>query len=405
MCFLNKALGILFFLMGNLLSIGCGKTKSTASVTPPIIQDTLSFSSQVYASGDDGYNTYRIPAIIKTNDGGLLAFIEGRVNSSADFGNVKILVKKSMNNGKTWGHSLLIGQNGNLQADNSTPVMDNTDPNYPEGRIFLFYCTGNNTQAKVTNLDGVREVWYITSADNGATWSPPVNITLQVHHPYQPAFNPAYTDSLQWTAYATGPGHALQMTVGKHIDRIIVPINHGIYSNKRNFAAAFYSDDHGNSFHLSPDVPLQSDETTAAELQNGGVLLNSRNQYLGGNDRILSYDSSGNLGSTTKWQTSFNSYLPEPVCQGSMLNYTTSTGKQVLLFCNPTSIYSRSALGVRQSFDEGKTWTAPLILEPGFAAYSDIVVLQNGHLGVLYEAGNYTIIRFISFKYESIPVS
>jgi sialidase-1 len=405
MSLLDKTSGILFFLMFTILSVDCGKTKSITSLSPHLNQDTLSFSSEVYASGDNGYNTYRIPAIIKTNDGGLLAFIEARVNSSADFGNVKILVKKSMDNGKTWGSSLLIAENGNLQADNCTSVLDNTDPKYPQGRAFLFYCTGNNTQTNVTNLNGVREVWYITSTDNGATWSSPVNITLQVHHPYQPTFNPAYIDSLKWTAYATGPGHALQLKHGIHAGRLVVPINHGIYSNKRNFAAAFYSDDHGATFHLSPDVPLQSDETSAAELQNGGVLLNSRNQYLGGNDRILSYDSSGNLDSTIKWQTSFNSYLTEPVCEGSMLNYTTSAGKKVLLFCNPTSIYSRSALGVRQSFDEGKTWSAPLILEPGFAAYSDIVVLQNGYLGVLYEAGNYTLVSFSTFKYETIPMN
>lgn len=368
-------------------------------------QDSLSFSTQVFASGDGGYNTYRIPAIIRTPEGSLLAFIEGRVNSSADFGNVKILVKKSTDNGKTWGASIMVAQNGNLQAGNSSPVVDYTDPAYPKGRIFLFYCTGNNTQANVTNLNGVREVFYIASSDNGKTWSPPVNITLQVHHPYQPNYSPLYIDSLKWTAYATGPGHALQLTQGVHSGRIVVPINHGIYNNKTNYAAVFYSDNHCKTFQLSPDVGLQSDETTAAELKGGGVLLNSRNQYLPGSYRILSYDSIGNLNTTTIWQTAFNHYLPEPICEGSMLNYTNSSGQQVLLFCNPTSIKDRSALGVRQSFDQGKTWTNPILVDTGFSAYSDIVILPSGHLGIMYEADNYNTIKFTVFKYGLIPVN
>ncbi|MBS1973674.1 MAG: exo-alpha-sialidase, partial [Bacteroidetes bacterium] len=331
----KKSVAILMIALIQVIFFSCAKKGLPASNNNVSPKDTLSFSSQVYISGQEGYNTFRIPAIIKTNDGGLLAFTEGRVNNSADFGDIKILVKKSMDNGKTWSASELVAQNSNLQAGNPSPVVDNTDPNYPQGRIFLFYCTGNNTQANVTNLVGVREVWYTTSTDNGATWSAPTNITLQVHHPYQPTFNPAYTDTLKWTAYATGPGHALQLTQGAHTGRMVVPINHGIYSSKTNYAAAFYSDDHGVSFLLSPDVPFQSDETTATELQNGGVLLNSRDQYLGSHERILSYDVSGNLDGTTKWQTGFNTYLPDPVCEGSMINYTTTAGKQVLLFSNP----------------------------------------------------------------------
>jgi sialidase-1 len=392
-------------LLQSLFSCSCAKKNNAGA---PVLnqQDTLSFSSRVFTSGEGGYNTYRIPAIIRTNDGGLLVFIEGRVNNSADFGNIKILAKKSMDNGKTWGASLLVAQNSSMQAGNPTPVADNEDPNYPQGRIFLFYCTGNNTQANVTHLNGVRESWYTTSTDGGASWSAPVNITLQVHHPYQPVFNPSYTDTLKWTAYATAPGHALQLTQGPHKGRIVVPFNHGIYASKTNYAAVFYSDDHGKTFRLSPDVAMQSDETIAAELPGGGVLLNSRNQYLGGYKRILSYDSTGNLDATTKWQSGFNSYLPEPVCQASMINYTTGKGKQVLLFSNPVSpAHTREQLGIRQSFDWGKTWTYPAIPDGGFAAYSDLAILPAGHIGILYEADNYGTVKFISVPYESIPVN
>lgn len=398
---MNKTFSIKSLLLIALASIvlSCEPTNSTPD------PNVFTYTSQVFTGGQDGYKSYRIPAIIKTNDGGLLAFIEGRVNGSNDFGDIQILVKKSMDYGKTWGEAQIVAQNGNLQAGNPTPVVDNTDPAYPEGRIFLFYCTGNNTQANVTNLNGVREVWYKTSTDQGATWSAAVNITLQVHHPYQPSFNSAYTDPLKWSAYATAPGHALQLTQGDYQGRIVVPINHGINTNKTNYAAAFYTDDHGATFHLSPDVALQSDETTAAELPGGGVLLNSRDQYLGNFARILSYDTTGALNGSVNWQTSVNSALPDPACQASMINYTNNNNNQVLIFSNPVNPNrTRSQLGIRQSFDFGKTWTSAVLLDQGFAAYSDLVILPNNHIGVIYESNNYGSVTFSSFPYSKIPV-
>lgn len=393
-------LRVLFVLVIVNLFTACTKQPDSTPNT-----SVISYSSDVFVGGNDGYQSYRIPAMVKAKDGSLLAFIEGRVSSSNDFGKINILVKRSTDNGKTWGTAQVVAQNGNLQAGNPSPVVDNTDPAYPQGRIFLFYCTGNNTEANVANLTGVREVWYKTSTDNGITWSSPVNITLQVHHPYQPTFNAAYTDPMKWSTYATAPGHALQLTQGVRRGRIVVPINHGIYSNKTNYAAAFYSDDHGATFHLTPDVGMKSNETIAAELPGGGVLLNSRDQYLGSYTRILSYDSTAiSLNGPITWQTSFNTTLPDPVCQASMINYTTSTGKSILLFSNPTNTnHTRTILGVRQSTDLGKTWSSPLILDSGYASYSDLVILpDNNNIGVLYESKNVTAVTFVVFPYSKL---
>lgn len=383
-----------------LIMISCSK-KSQAQLHPTIVHNPVINSTDVYYNNTDGYASYRIPAIIIAPDSSLLAFIEGRVNSSADFGNVKILLKKSKDFGKTWSAAKLVAQNGNLQVDNSTPVVDYADPLYPKGRIFLFYCTGNNTETNVINLVGVREVWYITSTDNGTSWSTPVNITLQVHHPYQPAYNPAYTDTLKWGAYATAPGHALQIAQGIHAGRIVVPINHSIYQ-KGNYATVFYTDDHGKTFHLAPDVPMQSNESTAAELPNGGVLLNSRNQISGNHFRILSYDSTGNLNKTTQWKSTFNSYLVEPVCEGSMINYKNNNGQNVLLFSNPADPNSRIDLTVKQSFNNGQTWTNGFVIDYGASAYSDLVILPGQRIGVLFEENSAGTIRFSSFDYSDL---
>lgn len=121
----------------------------------------------VFISGTDGYKSFRIPAIIKSSNNDLLAFCEGRVNSSGDFGDIDIVMKRSTDNGKTWTSISKVVNYDLLQAGNPAPVIDNTDPAYPKGRIFLFYNTGNNHEGEIRKGKGVREVWYKTSIDMG----------------------------------------------------------------------------------------------------------------------------------------------------------------------------------------------------------------------------------------------
>ena len=241
----TKIIGILFFL--NLCFI--------ASV----------FSQKripVFISGEDGYKTYRIPAIIKAPNNDLLAFCEGRVASSNDFGNVDIVMKRSTDQGKTWSKLDIIVNNDSLQAGNSAPVLDLYDPEFPEGKIYLFYNTGNNHEGEVRKGNGLREVWYKTSINNGLNWSDPVNITLQTHRPKYPSIHTAYNFTEDWRSYANTPGHALQIQSGIYKGRIFIAANHSEGPPKNKFqdyyAHAYYSDDHGKTFHLSEIVNIPS---------------------------------------------------------------------------------------------------------------------------------------------------
>lgn len=152
----------------------------------------------VFVSGEEGHKSYRIPAIIALPNGHLLAFAEGRVNHAGDFGDVNIVLKISKDKGATWSKLQTVVDYDKLQAGNPAPVVDLTDPEYPKGRIFLFYNTGNNHEGEVRKGNGYREVWYKTSVDGGNTWSDEVNITTQVHRPYQPQINPAYNFKEDW---------------------------------------------------------------------------------------------------------------------------------------------------------------------------------------------------------------
>lgn len=350
-----------------------------------------------FSSGTEGYKSFRIPAIVKAPNGDLLAFCEGRVNGSDDFGKIRIVEKRSSDNGKSWSKLQVAASNDTLQADNAAPVVDMTDPAYPRGRIFLFYNTGNVSESKLRKGLGVREVWYKTSVDNGLTWSQPVNITLQVHRPRQPAFNNAYNFKEDWRSYANTPGHAIQFTHGKYKGRLYVAANHSAGEPQKHYtdgrAFGYYSDDHGKTFRISDNVNWPgSNEVMAVELSGNQLMLNARNQKGDIRRRIIAISKDGGQ----KWDTTYvDQNLPDPVCQGSILGL----GKAIAV-CNDADTVKRDNLTLRISFDEGKTWKENYTIaksddgDKNFSAYSDLVSIGKKDIGILYEKNDYKEIVF-----------
>ncbi|WP_164111777.1 MULTISPECIES: sialidase family protein [Sphingobacterium] len=357
----------------------------------------------VFKSGSEGYASYRIPAVVKDKSGQLIAFSEGRVDHAGDYGNVDIVYKISKDNGKTWGSLKIAADYDKLQAGNAAPVVDLLDPQYPKGRILLFYNTGNNHEHEVREGNGLREAWYITSTDGALTWSEPVNITTQVHRPNQPDVNPAYNFKEDWRAYANTPGHALQFDSGVYKGRIYIPANHSIGEPKSQgrdyFAHAYYSDDHGKTFKLADKIVFEGgNETMAAQLSDTELYMNTRNQQGNVRARIVSYSKDGGVS----WDTTFyDNNLPDPVNQGSTLSW--KKGKSyILAVCNAADAKERDKLTLRLSKDKGKKWyfekiiaKAPEGYKGAYSAYSDMVKVDNRTIGVLYEKDNYKEIVFL----------
>jgi sialidase-1 len=365
-------------------------------------------TTPVFIAGKEGYHTYRIPAMVQW-DHKLFAFAEGRLTGSGDFGDVDIVMKTSTNNGKTWSALQVVASNGQLQASNPAPVLDQSDPAYPKGRLFLFYNTGNASESANRKGKGIREVWYICSENGGISWDEPVNITTEVHRPHQPGYNTAYHFQEDWRSYANTPGHAIQISKGTYAGRIYVAANHSAGEPEPHFtdyrAHAFYSDDHGKTFHISQNIPFPgSNESMAAELSHNRLIMNSRNQTGMNRQRIVSYSING--GET--WDTSFlNAQLTDPVCQGSLLNLGIRNGKTMLAFCNPADSLYRNHLTLRISYDEGHTWPIAKPIETvanangkDAAAYSDMVTLGHHRIGILYERNQYTQIVFTSRRWN-----
>ncbi|MGC1242655.1 MAG: sialidase family protein [Chryseosolibacter sp.] len=366
-------------------------------------------SVPVFVSGEEGHESYRIPAIIGLKNGDLLAFAEGRMHDAGDFGDINLVMKRSTDKGNSWSALTTIVDNDSLQAGNPAPVVDMMDPQYPDGRIFLFYNTGNNHEGEVRKGKGLREVWYITSADDGNTWSPPVNITTQVHRPRQPHLHSDYNFPEDWRSYANTPGHALQLTDGKYRGRIFVPANHSAGDPREDFsdyaAHGFFTDDHGKSFHLGESVNVKgSNESTATNLADGTLMMNMRNQHGDVRARLVALSRTGGQ----RWDTTyFDKRLPDPICEGSILTIGKKKGKNIIAFSNAADTENRDNLSVHISFDDGKTWAKNIVVdkapsgqEKNHAAYSDLVKLGRKEIGILYESKDYARIVFTAVRWK-----
>jgi hypothetical protein len=316
----------------------------------------------LFVSGKDGYHTYRIPALLASKKGTLMAFCEGRKIGRGDAGDIDLTLKRSFDGGKTWGKTQVVWDDGENTCGNPCPVVD-----AKTGTIWLLmtHNIGSDTQAMIVNGTSKRPrtVWATKSDDDGATWTPPTEITKDVRKP-------------NWTWYATGPGIGIQLKNG----RLVIPCDHQIAGSKAQHAHVIVSDDAGKTWKIGGDVGPQCNESQVVELRDGSVMLNIRS-YRGNNRRLVAISKDG--GDTFANPVE-DKQLIEPVCQASILRYPGEQGG--ILFANPASI-KRENMTVRLSRDEGKTWPHTRVLHAGPSAYSCLAMLPDGTIACLYERG------------------
>ncbi|MDE1179328.1 sialidase family protein [Paraburkholderia sp.] len=347
----------------------------------------------LFPASDSATACYRIPALLTLHDGTMLAFAEARRTSCADFGYVQVVMRRSTDAGVTWSTQQVVASDGTLQAGNPVPVEDTSDPNHPNGRLFLFYNTGNASEASVRAGSGLREQWYTTSEDGGLTWDTPVNISAQTARLSASPYN----NAADWRALAMGPGHGVQTTSG----RIFVAGNHSVGAAKSDYtdyvAYAFYSDDHGQSFSIVPDIAYPgSNESSAAQLGDGRVMINSRDQTGVSKARVVAITS--DVNGTVFGTPHIDTTLIDPVAEGSLLSATVNS-QAYLFFLNLANASSRKTLTLRASTDNGTTWTKSLLITANAAGYSDIAVINASTIGILYEQST---IKFMKVPFATL---
>ncbi len=342
------------------------------------------FSQQLnflYKSGEEGYSCFRIPAIVTTTRGTLLAFAEARRNNCGDAGEINLVVKRSADGGKTWGPLQIVWDDSTNTCGNPSPVVDKKT-----GNIILLstWNLGSDHEKDIVNKTSkdTRRVFLLSSSDDGNTWSKATEITKDVKRD-------------DWTWYATGPGSGIQIKKGKYRGRLVVACDHTESESKKNFSHTIYSDDEGKTWALGGTTPQDKvNESTVAELPNGNLMLNMRNSS---EVRYRQVSISKNGGKT--WSDIHaDSTLIEPVCEGSLIQYDYPGNKKFMVFSNPASKTSRTNMTVRLSYDNGKTWPLSKILYSGPSAYSSVAVLPNGNIGCLFEAGYIKAYEGIVFK-------
>jgi sialidase-1 len=330
----------------------------------------------------EGYACYRIPALVRAKDGALIAFAEARRNSCSDIGDIDLVMKRSTDNGKTWGGIQKIWDDGANICGNPAPVLDEST-----GVIHLLLTWNFGTDDisdinKGTSKD-TRRVFISSSSDNGVTWSAPKEITGTTKRP-------------EWGWYATGPCHGIQLKEGPQAGRLVIPcdfIEKG--SGGRSFSHVIYSDDHGATWQIGGISPLdKANESAVAELSDGKLMLNMRHA---GSRYVATSDDFGITWKNMKADAN----LVDPTCQGSLLSAKVDN-KHTLFFSNPAST-RREKMTIKLSENDGVAWPKKYEVYKGPSAYSDLIMMSGTEIGILYEAGTASPYTGISFK--SVPLT
>ncbi|MFD7918562.1 exo-alpha-sialidase [Streptomyces sp. NPDC059740] len=356
-------------------------------------------ASVPFRKGQEGYDTYRIPAVVTSRQGTVLAFAEGRHDSGSDTGHIDTVLRRSTDGGLTWQPLQVVCEEpGQGTAGNPAPVvLDN-------GRIVLVttHNAATATEQKIllgqVSAEETRRVWVQHSDDDGLTWSSAREITADVKKP-------------DWRWYATTPGHGVLLRHGPHAGRIVVPCNHTTpptgtdkgNEGKYNSGNSILSDDGGETWRLgyldeNPDGYVNVNESTGTELPDGRLYLNTRNDATSPGHRADAYSEDGGESLVKPFRPQAG--LVTPICQGSVLALT---DPEVLLFSGPADPEDRALMTVRASEDAGLTWRPAFTASGLPAAYSDLVRVDADTVGLLYETGDFSAYSTVTF--QRIPVT
>ncbi|MFC8087152.1 exo-alpha-sialidase [Streptomyces sp. NPDC057340] len=360
------------------LALSPSPAHARADDRAPAFEEQVLFDA---ARDPGGYACFRIPAIVRTTDGTLLAFAEGRVLDCGDAGDIDVVLKRSTDGGRTWGPLQVVNDGGGDTHGNPAPVVDRAT-----GRVLLLetYNAGRTDGANCA-VPCARTPHLQYSDDDGRTWSAPRDLGAEILPP----------DWNSW--YATGPVHGVQLTGGAHAGRLVVGVNAETWDGTRvtaNHAALVVSDDGGEHWRTgaTDTWPVAADgtfrqkpsELTLTERADGALLVSGREENgtdLGHRTQALSRDGGDSFAAPFR-------ALPDlyaPQVQGAVLRL----GDRTLLSV-PADPDRRRTMTVRSSWDGGASWDSVdrgTVVTRDWSGYSDLVAVDDATVGLLYEGG------------------
>lgn len=340
------------------------------------------FESADLAISGVGAHTYRIPALAVTPDGVLVAAYDRRNNNAGDLPNdIDVLVRTSRDDGRTWTDPVVVADySGGVGVGDPSLIIDRET-----GRIFVFYAYGPpgigyfaSGQGNDPDSTKILHADYSYSDDGGKTWTAR-RITQQIKDP-------------SWYGMFASSGTGIQLTTGRLIQQ------YAVRKDGQNYAGSAYSDDHGETWKMGELVGPLMDENKTVELADGRVMLNSRTT--GAPTRLVAYSSDKGVTYGTPQP---DDELIDPGVNASIIRYdlrakAADPRAHWLLFSNPAHPTARQNLTVRMSCNDGLTWPISKVVDAGPAAYSTMVRLPDGTIGLFYEKGPYQRLTFVRFN-------
>lgn len=355
----------------------------------------------LFSAGANGYASYRIPGLVMTRRGVLVAYAEARRTGHGDWDQIDIVLDRSTDGGRTWEGQRRIASvadaRQNPVAARERGLVTSQPATQPGSHVPSL--TYNNPVAIVDRTPGVvhfifcleyARCFYMKSVDDARTFSTPVEITAAFA-----GFRPEY----DWKVIATGPGHGIQLRNGRLVVPVWLSTSDGKSAHHPSNNGVIYSDDGGKSWRAgefagrSSATLLDPSEAVVLELADGRVVFNSRSESKA-HRRMISYSGDGVGG----WSAPvFHTQLTEPICMASMVRLSGSPRRNRILFANPASLAAakppgepgrgrmRRNLTVRLSYDEGESWPLSRTIEAGWSGYSDLAAGPDGTIYCLYE--------------------
>ncbi len=334
------------------------------------------FGVLIRDSGWDGVNTYRIPALVRTNAGTLIAAYDARRLNASDLpGNIDVACSRSFDGGKTWKPMQaaidIKGEDEAKEGVGDPSIL--VDPQ--TGRIWIAALWAHNGKSLWQSEPGLKpetsgQLILSYSDDDGATWSEPRNITAEV------------APDMNWRILFQGPGSGIVTRKGT----LVFPAQY-LDENKGFFSTIVWSDDHGETWHVGTGAKRSTCEAQIVELNDGSIMINMRNY--GTNVFARSVATTNDFGKTWSQEEEMSQTLPCPICQASLIRVKSTIDgddSNLLAFMNPNSPKRRINMTLKLSEDEGKTWPRALTLyRPDCYGYSSIVKIDADTIGTLYE--------------------
>ena len=350
--------------------------------------------SDLFEAGTGGYALYRIPGIVVTPKGTVLAYAEAR-KTARGWGTIDIVLRRSTDEGSTYSPPVRIANVSGPKSKNPVALAQNL--------ASADEVTYNNPVAIVDHRTGAihflfcleyMRAFYMRSDDDGQTFSQPVEITTAFK-----AFHPEY----DWKVLATGPGHGIQLKSGRLVVPVWLSTGTGGHAHRPSVVSTIFSDDGGKTWERGEiAIPNTEEwgnpsETIILQLADGRVMLNARSESKA-HRRLVLFSENGATGWT---RPRFHDQLLEPICMASSvrLSEKESANRNRILFANPDNLNrkdgkeepgknrDRRNLSVKMSYDEGETWPVSRVLEPGWSGYSDLATGPDGTIYCLYERG------------------